>query len=213
MMMHPGKQKVRPFGYLVSLICSLSLVLSNCEPNREFADQQALSAYLYSHDTYHQETNIGATKLAITYRPTDLILSKEITPQTPPETLAEKRQEYRKYVYFQLALTYDEKEWLQQQVNNPVYGDLVRTLSFRMGQYIDLITPSDTIPPVSAYHDRMYGLSKATQLLLAFPRSVIEDHERFRLVIREFGGSLGMHAFEFRSDELINEPFISFQNQ
>ncbi|MEM9341035.1 MAG: hypothetical protein AAGA66_20045 [Bacteroidota bacterium] len=213
MMMHAGKQKIRPFGYLISLICSLSLVLSNCEPNREFADQQALSAYLYSHDAYHQEADVGATKLAVTYRPTDLILAKEITPRTTPEALAEKRQEYRKYVYFQLALTYNEKEWLQQQVNNPVYGDLVRTLSFRMGQYIDLITPSDTIPPVSVYHDRMYGLSKATQLLLAFPRSDLPDQAPLQLIINEFGGSLGRQEFVFQAKDLLNEPFISFKNQ
>ncbi len=181
------------------------LWLNSCGDPKVFSDSDSLTQYVSSSEKYHQETQAGATILSVTYRPTDLVLSGETRENTPANEITEKREHYNSYLYFQLAIQQDGKEWLQQQISLPTYGDLVQTLSFRMGQYVQLITPSDTLAPVSTYHDRMYGLSKATQLLIAFPRT-LEKEEQIKLVVREFGGGLGMHQFAFQSTDLLNEP-------
>ncbi|MEM9337919.1 MAG: hypothetical protein AAGA66_04270 [Bacteroidota bacterium] len=210
MMRLSKKSRVRPFGLVAVGVTTFSLVLCRCASHQEFSDPETLATYLASRDRYHQEVRTGATTLSVTYRPTDLILAKEVHEQTTAGELAQMRQHYENYLYFQLSLQHNDRAWLTAQVINPSYGELVRTLSFRMSEHLRLITPSDTLLPVSTYHDRMYGLANATELLVAFPRDGIREKERVRLVVNEFGGRLGQHAFPFASTDLLNEPNIQF---
>jgi len=191
----------------------MSLAVAGCSPP-EYLTTEELTKYISDPDhglVQHAEVN-GYT-LDVTYRPTDLLVLQEIDDHADANKIQSVRDKYSKYYYFILSLSKNSKEALHQ-VGTDQYSELVQTLSFRMGGYVNLTTSSrDTIPTTDFVMDRTYGLSSATSLLFVFDREKTKDKDWVQFNLNEFGLGVGNQRFRFRTRDLSEAPGIKFKDQ
>jgi hypothetical protein len=91
------------------------------------------------------------------------------------------------------------------------YGDLVQTLSFRMGDYVTLTTDAnDTIPVSDFVLNRTYGFSNSTDLLFVFDRKKAEEKEWVQFNLNECGLGIGNQHFRFKMDDIKSIPVVTF---
>jgi hypothetical protein len=91
------------------------------------------------------------------------------------------------------------------------FSAMVETLSFRMGEYVALVTSSrDTIPVQDFVLDRTYGMSKSTDLLFVFDKAAAKDSDWIQFNLDEFGLGLGNHRFRFSKEKLDEVPQLTF---
>jgi len=193
-------------GLFVSL--GILALLSSCQPASLPA--QGLAAYVV--DPAHelrQVQQVGELEVGVTYQPVDLLAARElpefITRQAALDSLRDK---YRGSTFFLLSIARNGREVLQPGEGFSQYSDLLQTLSFRMGDYVRLITSrGDTLRPTNYYLDRTYASAGASQLLFAFPAVPATGTWRFQL--RECGLGTGNLAFPFDAQRVYEVPVLA----
>lgn len=149
-------------------------------------------------------------QLKVSYRPTDLLVLNEIGDHSELEQndLETLRKKYQDHHYFTLSISKAEKEALYSGVESyEQFGDLVQTLSYRMGNYVNLTTSQqDTVFIADYAYQRTYGMNKATQLLFVFPDEELENPKWVQFNLKEFGLGLGIQNFRFNMQDLSNAP-------
>ena len=147
----------------------------------------------------------------IVYKPTDLLVAQELkgVPVPGEDKVGELREKYGQYHYFVLSISKGDKEVLTG--GGPGFGELLQTLSFRMGALVNLTTASrDTIPVADYAFQRTFGMSSATSLLFVFPREELKEDEWIQFNLKEFGLGLGNQNFRFSANNFKNVPEINF---
>lgn len=193
----------------------IGLTVAGCSPP-EYLTSEELTNYIADPDNgLVQHGELNGYSIDVTYKPTDLLVQQEIDDQTDASKIKVVRNKYSKYYYFILSLSKNNKEALHQ-VEGGVdqYSELVQTLSFRMGGYVNLTTSAqDTISTTDFVMNRTYGLSSATNLLFVFNKEKTIDKDWVQFNLNEFGLGIGNQRFRFKTQDLNNAPGIKFQNQ
>jgi len=197
---------------LVVLIL-IGLAVASCFPP-ECLTAEELTKYISDPDHgLIQHAEAYGYSIDVTYKPTDLLVQQETGGRVDAIKIQAVRDKYSKYYYFILSLSKNNREALHQ-VGADQYGELVQTLSFRMGSYVNLTTSSsDTIPTIDFVMDRTYGLSSATSLLFVFDREKTKDKDWVQFNLNEFGLGVGNQRFRFKTKDLDEAPGLKFKNQ
>ena len=186
------------------------LALSSCTP--AFVSKEELSKYIADEDNgLSHKAEIHNYTIQVSYKPSDFCIAQELGDQPANhKELQTLRGKYDPYYYFILNLSKDNKEALR--VNTDMeFGDLVQTLSFRMGQYVNLTTSTqDTIPTADFILDRTYGLSATTNLMFVFSKEKAKDKDWIQFNMNEFGLGIGNQRFRFKVADIDETPHIKF---
>ena len=203
----------RPNPHLLILL-SISL-LFGCEGLNSFNSEEELLHHISHHHSYQQTHEVGETLVKATRLPTDLLVANEINGKPISlKEVEEKRGVYNEFLYFRISLAANGQNWLKQASTDfQAYSHLLKTLSFRMGEYLYLSVGKEKLAPADVFYERDYNLSATTQLLVAFPRDEIpRTGKPIELNLQEFGGNLGHLRFHF-PNELKREPTINFKER
>ncbi len=200
-------------NYGLLLILLLLVLFSACQ-SKTFHDEATLVAYLQEKPNgYLQQKTINGISYSLLYRPTDLLVQQELEEVTNKEEIENLREKYHSYMYFNLSISKDEQELLStvpQDENE--FATMVQQLVFDMGDKIQVYTPQqDTLEMTDYIYPRMYGMSKATSMLLVYPR----DEEKLKaeylnFSIEDIGLYTGTIKFRVPTKQLKEEPTLSF---
>ncbi len=162
---------------------------------------------------YVQTKTINGVDFSLVYKPTDLLVAQEATETTTKAALDSLRIKYRKYLYFNLSMSKNNQELLSSVAQNrQQFGGMVNQLAFGMEDRIHVFTPQkDTIPMADYIYPRMYGMSKATTLLLVYPRDKkLLEETYFNFTIEDLGMYTGEVKFKIPTEIIKKEPKLRF---
>lgn len=177
---------------------------SSCEDLRRYVEDE-------SNGCSKSITKDGSV-IRVSYRPTDLLIAQEISDERlDAETISQLKKKYSQYYYFVVSVSIAGNEAIHNGLRANNYDNIVRTMSFRMQDYISLTTSlSDTVSFADALMDRTYGLARSTNLLLAFKRSDFgHDAEWMDVNVKEFGVGVGNNSFRFRLKDIEQASMLS----
>ena len=197
---------------MFSSFISAGLLCVACSVS-EFDSPEALNAYIQSPgNNLTKSVEANGYDIRVTYRPTDLLVYQELEGQTfDSSKVSALRRKYGQYYYFILSLSKDSKEALSVGQGMGQYSELVQTLSFRMQNYVSLTTSSsDTIPLADFMLNRTYGLSRSTEMLLAFDGKNTDGENWLQFNLADFGLGTRSRCFKFFKKDLDRVPHINF---
>ena len=180
--------------------------------------ETALKSYVADPDHgLVKEKQVGDYHIRLEYYPTDLLLARELRarPEAATATVEKLEKKYDSYNYYMLHLSKGGNSVLYGTPNAfGQFGELLQSLSFRMNQYVQLITDhQDTIPVGDFMFQRTYGTSPASSVLFAFNKEKIKDCEQLCFHLREFGLGTGKQVFHFQTRDLRAIPKIVFREE
>jgi hypothetical protein len=191
----------RKFNLATTIIVVAGSVLTSCEPRQ--VPVAALNRYIENEDNglcHVQEWQ--HIRLSLTYHPTDLLVYRSLSsrPASGP-TVDSLRRKFAGYHYFLLSLSHDNKELLQPGALGDAYSDLLQTLAFRMGQYVRLSTPRDTLSLADCRLDPTLGMAMSTQVMFAFEKEKMPTPS-LQFTLDEFGLGIGPQHFKVLTEDL-----------
>lgn len=148
----------------------------------------------------------GLLKASLTYRPSDLLVWQELgnRPAISDSLWRSTGERYGTYWYFILSLSQDGRDPL---AGGPALADNLQKLSFELDRYVyAVIDQSDTIFLSDYYAPRLFGISGATPVLLAFRKK--ERFEQLDIIFQGFDGA-GMR-FPFSRRDIDRIPRLRF---
>lgn len=137
-----------------------------------------------------KESTIDNVEFKVSYRPTDLMVMRELKPEekNDKEELARLRNKYGKYLYFTLHISADGDDLLAQQNSSSEYSNLLQTFSFGMEQKVHLLNSNNDKVPMADYtYARTFGMSGSTSFLFAFDKEEIQPSSTLTFVIEDLG--------------------------
>jgi len=189
------------------LVAGLTL-LSSCQPTHLPAD--ALADYV-ADPAHHlrQVQQVGSTEVSVTYQPVDLLVARDLSTITRSQKIIESlRKKYSDNSFFILSMSRSQREVLLPTNGFADYSNLVQTLAFQMGDYVQIVTSQgDTLRPTNYYLDRTYASASATRLLFAFPHLPTTGTWKFQL--QECGLGTGNLRFLFEAPVVIASPTLA----
>jgi hypothetical protein len=174
--------------------------------------ESELARYVSQDDHLTKTASSDQITLQVTYKPTDLLVAQELKNVNSP-TIAqvnEARNKYKDHYYFILSFHNGDNEVL----NSPLLGqsnftELLETMSFKMGEFVDLTTSrNDSIPVADYIFNRTFGFSNSTDLLFVFDRTRAIDSEWIQINVDEFGLGMGNRSVRFNIRDLEMTPKI-----
>ncbi|WP_461445418.1 hypothetical protein [Maribacter sp.] len=204
------KEKLR-MGIIFAL--ALAFILISCQ-QKTFDTKEELMAYVSDiNNGYTQHKSVNGTDFSITYRPTDMLVSQEMTEEMSRAQIDSLRKKYEPYLYFNLSLSKNNQEVLNSFVRDQnKFGAMVNQLAFTMGDKVHLISKSkDSVKLADYIYPRLYGTSGLTSILFIYPRDkkVIND-DYFHFTIEDFGLSTGEISFKIPTYPVRSEPSLKF---
>src|ERR1700748_3685057 len=137
-----------------------------------------------------QTKNAGGIQVGLLFQPWQVIMEHKTEAKGSPlsDTL-------KKRYHFILRFSYHNKELLRQLPFDK-YSEMVQVMSFRMTDYISIITDSgESTAPLGCFLQQTYGMSNANELLVAFDKRKLEHAKKMKLLVKEFGLNLGDLAY------------------
>lgn len=152
----------------------------------------------------------GEITVGVEYQPTDILISREIgSGSEKPAVIDGLRSKYKYTSCFLLSFSKNGEEVLSPKAGFSDYSNLLRTLSFQLGQFVTLTTvQGDTLAPINYYLDRTYHMGGSTNVLIAFP---LTSSPITKLHIREFGLGCGNLEFTFQQRDFAAVPTLKYQ--
>lgn len=191
----------------------LILVISSCS-NKEFDTTEEIFAFISEEDNgYCYKKEVNGVDFTLQYRPTDLLVQQELGDSISEKKVKQLREKYNKYLYFNLSMSLNGQELLSNVVRDKQqFGQMVNDLAFNMNQKVHLYTPEkDTLVMTDFVYPRMYGMTKATTILIVYPRDkqfLNEDYLNF--TIEDLGLNTGEVKFKINTQPLKREPQLNF---
>ncbi|MFC4221158.1 hypothetical protein [Flagellimonas marina] len=192
---------------------SLVLLVSACK-SKSFDSKEALLIYLKDVENgYHFQKSINGIDYALTYRPTDLLVNQSIGEGHQTEEVAKLRKKYADYLYFNLSLSANGQELLNQNLGSRAeFGARVNQFSFGMAEKVSLITQNrDTVPLLDYAYPRMYGMGNSTDMLLVYekrPKTLKQDYLLF--TVKDLGYGTGEVTFKIDTKKINQQPQLNF---
>lgn len=193
------------------LLLFLAYTAISCSPS-SLTEAELKQFVLEADNNLFQEKTINEVNVRITYRPTDLLVSQELTSATDTARISSLRAKYNKYYYFVLSLSKNQREAIQASaMPQAQFSELLQTISFRMGAYINMTTnASDTIPLADYVYNRTFGMGSSNDLLLVFNKEQAKPANWLQINLAEFGLGVGRQALRFNRKELDEVPEVDF---
>lgn len=194
------------------LLLSLLLVISSC--NKNFDSEEQMNDYIQDEDNeYNYKKTISGVDYVLQYRPTDLLVQQELGDKIDQTQIDKLRQQYHKYLYFNLSMSKNNQELLNSVARDKAkFGQMVNELAFGMEEKVHLYTPKkDTLAMADFIYPRMYGMSNATSIMIVYPRDkkyMNEDYLNF--TIEDLGLNTGEIKFKINTKILQDEPQLKF---
>ncbi|WP_291286863.1 hypothetical protein [Flavobacterium sp.] len=173
-----------------------------------------MNNYIQDEDNgYIYKKTIADVDYVLQYRPTDLLVKQELGDRTDPAQIEKFRQQYHKYMYFNLSMSKNDQELLNDVAQDKTkFGQMVNALAFGMEEKLHLYTPTkDTLALADFIYPRMYDMSNSTSIMIAYPRDekyLKQDYLNF--VIEDLGLETGNVKFKLNTKAIKNEPKLSF---
>ncbi len=192
----------------------LLLCIWGCS-SKSFDSKEELWEYIRKEDHgYLQTKSVNGYDFSLLYKPTDLLVEQELGDDKTIDKVEDLRTKYRKYLYFTLSMSKDNKELLSvTPKSRQEFGAMVNELAFGMGKKVHLLSPKkDTLELLDYVYPRMYGMSRNTSMLFVYPRDekfLKEDY--LSVVIGDLGTYTGEVKFKVPTKLLNNEPRINFK--
>ncbi|MEM6720935.1 MAG: hypothetical protein AAF611_16510 [Bacteroidota bacterium] len=200
---------------IIYLIATLSLLVMSCSKTSFETEQELLDYIQDEANGYIQKKTIKDVDFSLLYKPTDLLVSKDIQGAKEAVNVTALRDQYDNYLYFNLSISHNNQELLNTiPKNRHEFGQMVQQLSFGMRDKITLHTKSkETIEMMDFVYPRMYGMSSATTILLVYPRDEEKLKEEFLyLKIKDLGIGTGEVKFKIPTEILYQQPIVTFEN-
>ncbi len=183
--------------------------------SKSFDTRKELWAYLKDTDNkYHIVKSINGVQYELTYKPTDLLVAQELGSQSyTEEKVLSTRGKYQKYLYFQLSISANGEEILNQKAGDRAqFGAMVNQLVFKMDEKVNLITQErDTLPLMDYVTPRMYGMGKSTDLLLVYERDQkLLNQEYLQFTLQDIGFGSGEVTFKLNTKNIKSQPTLNF---
>lgn len=204
-------------NYLKLTIYGLTFmtILSSLACTPEYLDKQALNDYLLEESNgLSKEKSQGDLKLKVTYRPTDLLIEQELGKNYEEKEISTLRKKYEPYAYFMVKMESGGQDALySSSAGQGDFSAKLQTLSFRMGDYVNLTTSAqDTIPVADYAFPRTFGIAKSTNLMFVFNREKMKDQDWVSFNLNEFGLKAGDQRFRFKLSDLNKVPKLKFKS-
>ena len=199
---------VNHFFSVLLIVCFCSCV------SKTFDSKEEMWKYLRKEEHgYLQTKTVNGYDFSLLYKPTDLLVAQELGEDKQENKIKELRSKYRKYLYFTLSMSKDNKELLSvTPKNRQEFGAMVNELAFGMGKKVHVLSPKkDTLELLDYVYPRMYGMSRNTSMLFVYPRDekfLKEDY--LAVVIGDLGTYTGEVKFKVPTRLLKNEPTLNF---
>ncbi|MFY7672493.1 hypothetical protein ACOSP6_15535 [Tenacibaculum sp. MEBiC06402] len=194
-------------------ILIFSIVFMSCS-SKSFDSKEKLWEYLRDIDNgYLHQKNVNGYDFSLLYKPTDLLVTQELTSSYTKEDLEKLRDKYKNYIYFTLSMSRDNKELLSATPKNrQEFGAMVNNLAFGMGEKVHVYTAKkDTLELLDYVYPRMYGMSRSTDMLFVYPRDEKYLQEEYiNITIGDLGTYTGEVKFKIPTQKIKNEPKINF---
>lgn len=198
--------------YYLGLI--ILLVISSCT-TKKFENTETLWEFLRNENHgYLQTKKVNGYEFSLLYKPTDLLVSQELSDADGSDEVKRLRSKYKEYLYFTLSMSKDHKELLSvTPKNRQEFGAMVNELAFGMGNKFHVLSPQkDTLEMLDYVYPRMYGMSRNTSMLFVYPRDQkFLNEEYLSIVIGDLGTYTGEVKFKVPTKLLKNEPTINFK--
>tara|TARA_R110002072_G_scaffold7503_2_gene40921 strand:+ start:720021 stop:720629 length:609 start_codon:yes stop_codon:yes gene_type:complete len=190
------------------------LLLTSCNSPSFSSKEEMLQHIKNPENGYYYEKTVNGIDFSLLYRPTDLIISQFLDADSTMTAVKRDslRNHYGEYLYFNLSFSAKGRDILTSVPRNKnEYGALVNTFSFGMRDIVHLYTEdNDTLPLYDFNFPRMYGLSKATSVLLVYPKPNITTNDHFFISIEDFGLQTGEVRFKLKKNIIENQPTLNF---
>ena len=194
-------------------ILIFSIVFMSCS-NTSFDSKEKLWEYLRDIDNgYLHQKNVNGYDFSLLYKPTDLLVTQELSSSYTKEDVEKLRNKYKNYIYFTLSMSRDNKELLSATPKNrQEFGAMVNNLAFGMGEKVHVYTAKkDTLELLDYVYPRMYGMSRSTDMLFVYPRDEKYLQEEYiNITIGDLGTYTGEVKFKIPTKKIKNEPKINF---
>ena len=200
-------------SYKIITLLSISLLLLVSCQSKTFDTKQELLEYIKDPDNgYYQTKTINGVTFSLLYKPTDLLVSQEISDNPTRKEIDSLRGIYGKYAYYNLSMSKNNKELLSHKAGNRQdFGKLVNTLAFDLERNIFLLNQKkDTIHLSDYIYPRKYGMTNSTSLLLAYSKKEIDASEQINFLIKDLGFNTGDIKFKHTGKIIKIQPEISF---
>lgn len=198
-----------------SLIFFIAFFLFISCGNDNFISLEELTNYINNEDNdFKYKKIINNVKYEIVYMPTDLLVCQELDNTRDLRRVKELRNQFNKYIYFNVSMSQNDKELLTGVVNDKSkFRQIVDDLAFRVNEKVIFSTSSkDTVDMIDFVYPRMYGMSNSTSFMLVYPRErIIQDSEYLNLTIKDLGFHSGDVKFKFNTKSILNEPQLRFE--
>ncbi|GAB1856189.1 hypothetical protein MHTCC0001_10240 [Flavobacteriaceae bacterium MHTCC 0001] len=188
------------------------VVISSCN-QKTFNNETTLLDYIKDQKNgYTQHKTINGVDYTLMYRPTDMLVNQELGGKNTREEVAELRDKYSKYMYFNLSMSKNNQELLSVAPNNRnEFGAMVNQLAFGMNEKVHMYTQSkDTLEMADYIYPRMYGMSRATTMMFVYPREEALKEDYVNFTVEDLGLYTGEVKFKITTETLKNEPRLSF---
>jgi hypothetical protein len=195
----------------IGYILISTLFLTSCD-SKSFDSKEALWAYIRNGENgYHFTKAINGVEYSLTYKPTDLLVHQELDNVYSNEDVSRLREKYGQYLYFNLSMSANGQELLNQKVGNRnEFGAMVNQLAFGMGDKVNLISQSnDTLQLMDYAYPRMYGMDGRTNILLVYEKNTDAlKKDYLRLTLEDMGFGTGEIAIKLPTEKLRNQPYL-----
>lgn len=196
-----------------SVFLLLFFSLFSCT-NNSFDSIEELYKYIDDQDNGYKYTKtVNGVVYTLTYRPTDLVVNQELNQKRDEKQVETLRNQYAKYMYFTLSMSYDNKELLNSVAGDKAkFGQMVNELAFGMEEKVNIFTPDkDTLTMADFIYPRMYGMSNSTSVLIVYPRDEKYLKSDFlNFTIEDLGFYTGEVRFKLKTKAIIKEPQLIF---
>lgn len=181
---------------------------------RTFDSKEDLVAHITDAENgYTQHKLVNGVDFSITYRPTDLLVSQELTEGMSEAAADSLRQKYGQYLYFNVSISKNNQEVLDGMANSRAkFGAMVNQLVFGMGDKVHLYNQKkDTVELLDYIYPREYGMGRATNIMFVYPReeALLED-DFIHFTLEDIGLKTGEVGFKFPAKLLEREVALNF---
>jgi hypothetical protein len=193
---------------MVVVFCSLN----QCN-KPDFLSEKELSEFILDpNNELVKDKEVNGVQVKVCYQPTDLMVAQELRASRQPsnERILKARQKFSGHYYFIASFSKDNKELISPSNQGlPGFSDLLQTVSFRMGDKINLTTPSqDTLLVADYIYNRTFGMGQSTDILFVFDRKKAQGQKYVQFNLDEFGLGIGKQSFQFDTRNLEETPKI-----
>lgn len=200
-------------GIKNNLLLLLLLVFFASCGNKKFNSAEDLSEFIQDQDNFYcYKKTVQGVDYVLQYRPTDLLVHQELGKNHDQKLVEKLRNKYRKYIYFNLSMSINNKELLSSVVDNKLlFGEMVNDLAFNINKKVHLCNSNkDTLEMSDFIYPRLYGMTNSTTILIIYPRdSKFFKDDYFNLIISDLGFFTGEVKFKMKANLLYNEPTIT----